>query len=161
MKTINWNGYTFCENGIVLNKDGSIKQPHLNKKGYPITNFYYNEKGNTHLIHKIFAHLFLGNCPEGYEVDHIDNVRTNCKPSNLRYVTKSENNQKAYDSGNRNVSGFNNANNKYTQEQLSLVCELLNKQISYGKIEKVTGVRKGTVAKIAQGKHFVSETFRD
>lgn len=151
-----WNDYKVLEDGTILNKDGTIKELKMNAKGYLFSAFYYNGKLHTHLAHRVVAEAYLGPCPEGYEVDHIDNNRANNSIRNLRYVTKSENNQKSYDSGNRIVSGFHNANSRYTHEQLSRVVLLLGHGYPYGRIQKLTGVNKGTVAKIAQGKHFMS-----
>lgn len=109
-----WNGYAFDEDGVAYNKDGSIKSVVDNGKGYPITSFYYDGKLTTKAVHRIVSELWLGPCPEGSEVDHINNDRWDFRPSNLRYVSKSENNQKSYDSGNRDVSGEKNANAKLT-----------------------------------------------
>ena len=160
MKIIKWNGYSFCEDGTVLNKDGSIKRCVINKKGYYISSFYINGRLETHLIHTLIAYLFLGKKPVGYEVDHINNNRLDNRVCNLQYLTKSENNKKSYDSGNRNVSGFNNPNSKFSKEQFELVVKLLEEGKSYGKIVKLTGVGKGTVAKIAKGKHFICKVQR-
>lgn len=113
-----WEGYRFTDTGEVYNKDGSRKAIKLNKKGYPFTAFYVNGKLWTRTVHRIIAELWLGPCPNGYEVDHKDDDRTNFRPDNLRYVTKSVNNQKSYDSGNRVVSGEKNANAKLTEKSV-------------------------------------------
>lgn len=42
-------------------------------------------------VHLIVAKAFLGYKPEGLVIDHIDTIRTNNRPSNLRYVTRFEN----------------------------------------------------------------------
>ena len=42
------------------------------------------------IIHRAVAECWLGECPEGMEVDHIDRNSQNNHYSNLRYVTKSE-----------------------------------------------------------------------
>lgn len=151
-----WNGYVVMDSGTILNKDGSIKVFKWNEKGYLISAFYYNGKLNSHTIHRIVAECYHGPCPPGMEVDHIDNVRHNNSAENLRYVTKSENNQKSYDSGNRDVAGEKNANSRYTEHQFQYVKDLLGSGFSYGAVAKRTGVGKGTVAKIAQGKHYSS-----
>lgn len=65
------------------------------------TNFWVNGRSVTKSKHRVIAEALFGACPEGSEVDHIDNDRTNNHPSNLRYITKSANNKKAYESGNR------------------------------------------------------------
>lgn len=113
-----WNGYGVDSDGNIYNKDGSLKSLKENYKGYLFSNFYWNGSAKTMLAHRIVAETYIGKCPDGYEVDHIDNCRSNNSPSNLRYVSKSENNQKSYDSGNRNVSGERNANNKYSEDQI-------------------------------------------
>ena len=42
-------------------------------------------------VHSLVAECWLGNKPEGYEVDHIDRNRKNNHRKNLRYVTCEEN----------------------------------------------------------------------
>lgn len=42
-------------------------------------------------VHSLVAECWLGNKPEGYEVDHIDRNRKNNHRKNLRYVTPEEN----------------------------------------------------------------------
>jgi hypothetical protein len=54
----------------------------------------YNKKNiNNHQykVHDLIARAFLGNKPKGYDVDHINGNRADNRPSNLRYVTRSEN----------------------------------------------------------------------
>lgn len=101
MKRTEWNGYTICEDGTIFNKDGSVKRLNLNPKGYLTSNWYYNGKLNCHLAHTVIWRAFFGNIPDGYEVDHINNNRSDNRLDNLQLLTKSQNNQKAYDSGNR------------------------------------------------------------
>jgi len=97
-----------------VNKDGDIlstkgKEPKLKKHGkhsagYPLTSLTQRiGKGKviTCCVHKIVAFAFLGPPPTPYGagkgcsmVDHIEEDKTNCKASNLRWVTRSENNNK-------------------------------------------------------------------
>lgn len=113
-----WNGYGVDEQGNIYNKDGSLKSLKKNQKGYLFSNFYYDGRLHCKTAHRIVAEAFLGPCPEGLEVDHINNIRSDNRLLNLQYLSKSDNNQKAYDSGNRDVSGDKNANCKYTKEQI-------------------------------------------
>lgn len=148
-----WNGYAFDEDGVVYNKDGSRKSVVDNGKGYPITNFYYDGKTTTRAIHKVVAELWLGGCPEGYEVDHINNDRWDFRPSNLRYVSKSENNQKSYDSGNRDVAGENNANSKLTMYDVLYIRTLYKDGLmSMSKLAEKFDVTKTNISRIIKRK---------
>jgi hypothetical protein len=42
-------------------------------------------------VHQMVAECYLGSCPVGYEVDHIDGNKSNNHISNLQYLTKEEN----------------------------------------------------------------------
>ena len=50
-------------------------------------------------VHQLVAEAFLGPCPEGHEVNHIDTDKSNNVLSNLEYVTRSENLKHAYKNG--------------------------------------------------------------
>ena len=70
-------------------------KPTLRKNGYLVFNLQcpsVTDKGyfNTS-VHRMVAECYLGPCPEGYEVDHIDGDKKNNKLSNLQYLTKEEN----------------------------------------------------------------------
>lgn len=49
----------------------------------------------TYLVHRLVAAAFIGERPEGYQIDHIDGVKTNNCAENLEYVTPKENNRRA------------------------------------------------------------------
>ncbi len=44
-----------------------------------------------HTCHKLIAHAWLGECPEGEQIDHINGDSLNWSADNLRYVTPHEN----------------------------------------------------------------------
>lgn len=62
---------------------------HHSKNGYYVA--FVNLKGKVHRVpmHRIVAECWLGDRPEGYEIDHIDRNTHNNKYTNLRYVTHS------------------------------------------------------------------------
>lgn len=81
---------------VTCYSDGSV-HPHKkwskrtfgckNSKGYPVVGI--NRKKL--LVHRLIAKAFLGKETKGHQVDHIDGDKSNNKPSNLRYVTPSQN----------------------------------------------------------------------
>ncbi len=58
-----------------------------NKDGYKY--MVINKK--TNYIHRLVLQYFGSQCPEGFECDHIDNIRSNNHIDNLRWVSKSDN----------------------------------------------------------------------
>ena len=88
--------YEINENGTIFRNVKSKKQNkikldlHHSKKGYYATFCRFKGKSTRIMIHKVVAECWLGECPDGYEVDHIDRNSHNNHYTNLRYVTKSE-----------------------------------------------------------------------
>lgn len=86
LKTFNWKG---------SGKEAIIK-PALTG-GY-LKTMLKNDQGQykSWNVHKWIAFTFLGPRPDGYEINHIDGVKTNNVVANLEYVTKSGNLLHAY-----------------------------------------------------------------
>lgn len=87
--------YEINENGTIFRNVKSKKQNkikldmHHSKKGYYVSFCRYKGKPKRVMIHKVVAECWLGSCPEGLEVDHIDRNSHNNNFRNLRYVNKS------------------------------------------------------------------------
>lgn len=88
--------YEINENGTIFRNVKSKKQNkikldmHHSQKGYYVTFCRLKGKSTRVMIHRVVAECWLGPCPEGMEVDHIDRNSHNNDYRNLRYVTKSE-----------------------------------------------------------------------
>ena len=88
--------YEVNENGTIFRNVKSKKQNkikldfHHSKNGYYVTFCRFKGVSTRVMIHKVVAECWLGDCPDGYEVDHKDRDAHNNHYSNLRYVTKSE-----------------------------------------------------------------------
>lgn len=88
--------YEVNENGTIFRNVKSKKQNkikldmHHSEKGYYVTFCRFKGKPKRVMIHRIVAECWLGKCPDGMEVDHIDRNSHNNDYRNLRYVTKSE-----------------------------------------------------------------------
>ncbi len=78
-------------------------------KRYLFFNARCTIRGNRSLsVHRVVAEAFLGPCPDGLQVDHIDGDKANNAVTNLRYVTGSANIRAAHAAG-RNKSGITDA----------------------------------------------------
>lgn len=97
--------YEISEDGRILRNVKSKKQlkPRLNNRGYYFVGFCIKGIRQWRTIHSLVAECWLGNCPDGYEIDHIDRNKINNNYRNLRYVTHSQNNLNKDKLGNKSV----------------------------------------------------------
>lgn len=88
--------YEINENGTIFRNVKSKKQNkikldmHHSQKGYYVSFCRYKGKTKRVMIHRVVAECWLGKCPPGLEVDHVDRNSHNNDFRNLRYVSKSE-----------------------------------------------------------------------
>ena len=113
--------YEVNENGTIFRNVKSKKQSkikldmHHSKIGYYVTFVHIggrseNAKIIRVMIHRVVAECWLGDIPDGMEVDHIDRNPHNNDYRNLRYVTKSEQ-MKNRDHSNISKKGTENLEN--------------------------------------------------
>ena len=69
--------------------EGRILRPSTAR--YPVVQLCRDGKRTHRSVHSLVALAFLGPRPEGYEVCHLDDIKTNNVLSNLRYGTPSSN----------------------------------------------------------------------
>ena len=81
------NGKVFVSNiGMVL-RNGRFTRGNDNGHGYRTVAI----AGRTAYVHRIVFETLVGEIPDGYEIDHIDNSRDNNRLDNLRLVTHHDN----------------------------------------------------------------------
>lgn len=72
---------------------GRVLKPHVTRDGYHQVRLYTGarDRSRWHKVHRLVADAFLGPCPIGYQVNHIDGDKGNNAVSNLEYVTAKQN----------------------------------------------------------------------
>lgn len=96
--------YSITDKGSVIShrglKDKILKPQRASqsKKGYQQVRLFNQEyiKGRLQYIHRLVYESFVGEIPEGFEIDHIDGNPRNNKLINLQLVTRKENIEKHY-----------------------------------------------------------------
>lgn len=68
-----------------------IRNPSIDSNGYRRLGLWKKGKEKGFNVHQLVARIFIGECPEGKEVNHKDRIRTNNTPDNLEYMTHIEN----------------------------------------------------------------------
>lgn len=69
---------------------GNVKKNNELYKCYLSNAGYYKFAGGI-LLHRAIVELFIGEIPDGYDIDHIDTNKLNNRIDNLRIVTRKEN----------------------------------------------------------------------
>lgn len=113
------NLYAISDKGEVYSfRSHKNLKPHPNHRGYLMVDLYDEfgvvKKG---IIHRLVAEAFIPNPENKPEVDHIDTIRHNNDVSNLRWVTRKENNQNPL-SLIHNGDAHRGENNKYFGKHL-------------------------------------------
>lgn len=117
IKSLNYL-YEINSNGTIFRNVKSKKQSkikldyHHSKDGYYVTFVHLGGRSKNAITKRVMIHVavaecWLGDKPDGYEVDHIDRNTHNNSYTNLRYVTRSEQ-MKNRDHSSISIRGTNN-----------------------------------------------------
>lgn len=79
-----------CAHGATRQMRGRVLRP-AGQKSDPHLRVVLEHHGPGQLVHRLVAAAFLGPCPDGQEVRHLDGDPTNNRLDNLAYGTRTEN----------------------------------------------------------------------
>lgn len=79
-----------CMNGMRMSK-GCIRKNCIGRGGYHIIVLSKDAKTKTFRIHRLVYEAFIGEIPDGYEINHIDEDKNNNALSNLNLMTPKQN----------------------------------------------------------------------
>ena len=145
-------GYMISNVGEVKGIRGNILKKDISNTGYFSINAYFKKPFKIR-IHREVCKLFNENIDNKPFVNHINGNKQCNWYKNLEWVTHKENMDHAIKNGLINIKGVNHPENKYSEETIKRVCELLEEnKIKLIDIEKLTGVTRNTLYSIRTGK---------
>lgn len=82
---------------IILFDDGKVigRKVNLTNSGYQS----FSLNGRAAYIHRVVYETFKGEIPKGYQINHINGIKTDNRIENLEVCTRSENRIHAYNTG--------------------------------------------------------------
>lgn len=97
-KEVPWTDgiYEVSDDGRVRNVTRKELKPQKSRGRYRRVNISMNGHRRLHQIHRIVALVFIGPCPHGYQVNHIDSDPSNNSATNLEYVTAKGNQEHSW-----------------------------------------------------------------
>ena len=135
--------YVFFDNGEIQSLARGYpytKKAHIGNHGYPTVSLTdVSGRKTTYLVHRLIAEAFLGPCPAGMQVRHLDGNKLNNNVGNLRYGTQSDNEQDKKIHGRENT-GERNGNAKYTQEIILEIRSLFDSGVPQKTIAQKLGL---------------------
>lgn len=133
---VNTNGQIYSE------YTNAYLKPFKNPQGYCLVDLYENHKDYTRQVHRLVAEAFIPNPLMLETVNHKDGDKSNNTISNLEWMTRLDNVRHAWKTGLAKPRyGTDNPANVYTEDQIHLVCQLLEVSFMSNKeIAEIAGV---------------------
>lgn len=137
------------------NKATNILRPAKCTDGYLRTKFRIEGKDVSIRMHSLVAEAFIGPCPEGKEVNHINSNKADNRACNLGYTSHSQNMKHAWNSARRDGILYQDNSNrvtKLTEDDVRHIRSEVKNGISYRAIARKYNVNKATIMSIHKGK---------
>lgn len=100
-----------------VRRNGRIKKPREDRKGYQFVVLWSHRKSRKYAVHRLVAEAFIGPRPEGLIVRHRNGINDDNRDSNLRYGTYAENEADKIEHG-TNLYGEKHQQAKLSEEQV-------------------------------------------
>ena len=128
-----------------------ILKPSIDHKGYYRVCLYKNLIGKRYYVHRFVWEAFNGSIPEGLQVNHINEIKSDNRLENLNLMTPKEN----MNWGTRNErSAKKQINGKKSKPVLQFALEgiLIKEYPSINQIERELGFDQGDIVNCCNGK---------
>ncbi len=127
-----------------------LKTP-SSRSGYPSIDLSIDNQSITHNVHCLVMRAFVGPCPIGHQIRHMDGSTINNHLSNLQYGTPKQNADDR-DRHNTTCAGSEHHSAKLTTTDIIKIRRLLFQKMSQRNIAKMFGVRQCSISDIATRK---------
>lgn len=117
-----------------------------NGKGYKTVLLSKNGKKIRFYVHRLVYTAFVGVITDGYQIDHINNNKTDNRLQNLQLLTSSENNKKRY---------IDNPNYKNNGGRAKIKIKCLNNNVIYNSINDASrrlNLNSGSIYSVLKGR---------
>jgi hypothetical protein len=136
---------------------GKIRTTHVTPFGYVQVQLYREGKPENRQVHRLVAEAFIGPREAGFEPNHKDGDKTNNAPSNLEWLTRSDNMIHAYATGLRKPanlpSGEAHHKAKLSDDQVRQIRQLFKPRVYAGpRLALEFGVTTFTIYSIVKHK---------
>lgn len=155
-----FSGFEISADGKVRNpRTGRVLKQRISSKGYPTVGLWQpGRKSLPVLVHRAVAATFIGPCPEGHAVNHINGIKTDNRATNLEYMTLGDNNRHAIAAGlvdtekRREIARRMKRPTKLSEEQVREIRRRRAAGEPRLRIAEEYGVDRGTVSNITLGR---------
>ncbi len=126
-------------------KIGRLLKTYLGSRGRFRVGLCKDGREYTKEVARLVANAFLGECPEGKEINHIDYDCANDRADNLEYISHSENIRHAYAHGFVGGRGEKQHLAKLSERDVVMI---RNSPLGSGALSRHYGVSKATIKKV-------------
>lgn len=149
--------YDITEDGTVINtRTNKALKPIVTKKGYLQVNLSINGNRKACLIHKLVAEAFIPNPDNLPEVDHINTIRSDNRVSNLRWVTRKENENNPLTK--KHISEASTKKVQVIAE--SIIDGSITSYESMAEAERLTGIDRRQIGDCCRGRQKTAKGYR-
>lgn len=137
----------YLRNGKPVHLPTMIMSTPAGTHGYKCFNLRKKGKSRTVCVHVIVAETFIGPCPVGQEVRHINGIKLDCNATNVEYGTRKTNNE---DKQRHGTTGLGSRSNlaKINVFIATMVRLLHNTGYAVSRISKITKLPMSTCCNI-------------
>jgi hypothetical protein len=143
--------YEVSDQGRVRRKDtGRVRKPSSTPTGYKVIVLYADKTFTGVYVHREVMRAFVGECPEGCEVSHLNGNNADNRLVNLNYESRSANMRRKQDHGTQ-TSGEAHPSAKLCAENVREIRTLSAKGFSQTQIAKFVPVSSAQVGRVLRG----------